>query len=197
LLARGAPAYGVRGDVWTAKRLAEALWRTLGVRSHPDHVSRLLRQAGWSQQRPLQRATHRDAPPTATRHPPRRGRHPSVARGAVAGQQKKAADEGSTSVGIDESAVSFVPPAARTWAPRGPPPTLPVKLTRAHRSALRGIPLAGRLCGTPLRDASAGRLCGTPLRDASSCRSRRQLATRRGEGASCASCDVRSGARCG
>jgi len=60
LLARGAPAYGFRGDVWTAKRIAEVIWRTFGVRYHPDHVSRLLRQTGWSVQRPIQRATQRD-----------------------------------------------------------------------------------------------------------------------------------------
>jgi len=61
LLVRGAPAYGFRGDVWTAKRIAEVIWRTFGVRYHPDHVSRLLRLAGWSVQRPIQRATQRDA----------------------------------------------------------------------------------------------------------------------------------------
>ena len=60
LLARGAPASGFRGDVWTAKRIAAVIWRTFGVRSHPDPVSRLLRQAGWSVQRPIQRATPRD-----------------------------------------------------------------------------------------------------------------------------------------
>jgi transposase len=60
LLARGAPAYGFRGDVWTAKRIAEVIWRSFGVRYHPDHVSRLLRQAGWSRQRPIQRATQRE-----------------------------------------------------------------------------------------------------------------------------------------
>src|SRR5258708_17128413 len=60
LLARGAPAYGFRGDVWTAKRIAEVIWRTFGVRYHRDHVSRLLRQAGWSMQRPSQHTTQRD-----------------------------------------------------------------------------------------------------------------------------------------
>jgi transposase len=60
LLARGAPAYGFGGDVWTAKRIAAVLCQTFGVRYHPDHVSRLLRQAGWSVQRPIQRATQRD-----------------------------------------------------------------------------------------------------------------------------------------
>ncbi len=60
LLARGAPAYGFGGDVWTARRIAAVIERTFGVRYHPDHVSRLLRRAGWSVQRPIQRATQRD-----------------------------------------------------------------------------------------------------------------------------------------
>jgi transposase len=60
LLARGAEAYGFRGDVWTAKRVAEVIGRTFGVRYHPDHVSRLLKRCGWSQQRPVEQATQRD-----------------------------------------------------------------------------------------------------------------------------------------
>jgi transposase len=60
LLARGAEAYGFRGDVWTANRIAEVLWRTFGVRYHRDHVSRLLRQIGWSRQQPCERATQRN-----------------------------------------------------------------------------------------------------------------------------------------
>lgn len=60
LLARGAPSCGFRGDGWTAKRIAAVIWRTFGVRYHPDHVSRLLRQAGWSRQQPMERATQRD-----------------------------------------------------------------------------------------------------------------------------------------
>ena len=60
LLARGAPRCGFGGDVWTAKRIAAVIWRTFGVRYHPDHVSRLLRRAGWSRQQPIERATQRD-----------------------------------------------------------------------------------------------------------------------------------------
>ena len=60
LLARGAETYGFRGDVWTAKRVATVIWRTFGVRYHRDHVSRVLRQAGWSRQQPIERATQRD-----------------------------------------------------------------------------------------------------------------------------------------
>jgi transposase len=60
LLARGAEEQGFGGDVWTARRVAAVIERTFGVRYHPDHVGRLLRQAGWSVQRPIQRATQRD-----------------------------------------------------------------------------------------------------------------------------------------
>src|SRR5215469_2884738 len=60
LLARGAEAYGFRGQVWTAARIGEVIWHTFGVRYHRDHVSRLLRQAGWSRQQPIERATQRD-----------------------------------------------------------------------------------------------------------------------------------------
>jgi transposase len=60
LLARGAAAFGFRGDVWTAPRIAAGLETHFGVRYHPAHVSRLMRARGWSPQRPLQRATQRD-----------------------------------------------------------------------------------------------------------------------------------------
>jgi transposase len=55
LLAKGAQAYGFRGDVWTAWRVAEVIERTFGVKYHRDHVSRLLREAGWSRQEPIER----------------------------------------------------------------------------------------------------------------------------------------------
>jgi transposase len=61
LLARSAPAYGFRGEIWTTKRVAEVIWRTFAVRYHPDHVGRLLKQSGWSRQQPVERATQRDA----------------------------------------------------------------------------------------------------------------------------------------
>lgn len=61
LLAQGAEAHGFRGEVWTATRVAEVIRRTFGVRYHRDHVSRLLRQLGWSRQQPVQRATQREA----------------------------------------------------------------------------------------------------------------------------------------
>src|SRR5688500_8941557 len=37
-------------DVWTLPRVAEVIDRLTGVRHHPGHVWRLLRQLGWSLQ---------------------------------------------------------------------------------------------------------------------------------------------------
>jgi transposase len=66
VLARGAPAYGFSGDVWTADRVAVVIERTFGVHYHRDSVSRLLRACGWSYQQPISRATQRDAAKIAT-----------------------------------------------------------------------------------------------------------------------------------
>lgn len=68
LLVRGAEAYGFRGDVWIVRRVAEAIHRTFGVRYHRDHVSRLLREAGWSRQQPIERATQRAEAAIKARH---------------------------------------------------------------------------------------------------------------------------------
>src|SRR5262245_13046392 len=61
LLARGAEPSGFLGNAWTAPRVATLLRRQFGVASHPAQLSRLLRQLGWSVQRPITRATQRDA----------------------------------------------------------------------------------------------------------------------------------------
>jgi transposase len=60
LLAKGAEAYGFRGDVWTASRVAKVIAQTFGVRYHRDHVGRLMREAGWSRQQPIERASQRN-----------------------------------------------------------------------------------------------------------------------------------------
>jgi transposase len=60
VLAKGAEAYGFVGDVWTTKRIAIVIKRVFGVIYHPAHVSRVMRQIGWSVQKPILRATQRD-----------------------------------------------------------------------------------------------------------------------------------------
>jgi transposase len=60
LLARGAPAHGFRGDVWTCERVAQVIRKEFGVVYHPAHVSRLLKKLRLSLQKPERRANQRD-----------------------------------------------------------------------------------------------------------------------------------------
>jgi transposase len=60
LLTQGAEAFGFRGAVWTGRRGAQLIDDQFGVRSHPAHVSRLLKQLEWSPQRLSVRAPQRD-----------------------------------------------------------------------------------------------------------------------------------------
>src|SRR5258708_1701874 len=134
LLARGAEAYGFRGDVWTARRVAVVnlahLWRPLAPRSCQPLV------APGGLESPA--AQH-------TGHAARRGGHSAVVDRALAGPPKKAADEGSTVVWVDEAGFYLLPMAVRTWAPRGQTPIRHVTLTPDHLAATSGITLDGRL----------------------------------------------------
>jgi transposase len=66
LLAKGAPAYGFRGDVWTASRVAKVIEQTFGVSYSRDHVGAMLRRIGWSPQKPEVKASQRDEHAIAT-----------------------------------------------------------------------------------------------------------------------------------
>jgi transposase len=66
LLARGAEAYGFRGDVWTTERVAELIHKQFGVSYHPAHMSRLLKRINYSVQQPIERASQRDDQAIAT-----------------------------------------------------------------------------------------------------------------------------------
>ena len=53
----GPEAYGFRGEVWTCPRVVEVLAREFGVTYHRDHVSRILKELGWTPQIPITRAS--------------------------------------------------------------------------------------------------------------------------------------------
>jgi transposase len=59
-LLRGALAHGFSTDLWTLARVAEVIARETGVEYHPGHVWRVLRNLGWSLQKPARRAIERD-----------------------------------------------------------------------------------------------------------------------------------------
>jgi transposase len=59
-LKRGPEAFGYPTNLWTTERVAWLIAHETGVRFHPGHVWRLLRQLEWSCQRPARRARERD-----------------------------------------------------------------------------------------------------------------------------------------
>lgn len=60
LLARGAEQAGYATQLWTAERIQRLVLEQFGSRYHVNHVPKLLRQCGWSYQRPTGRAVERN-----------------------------------------------------------------------------------------------------------------------------------------
>jgi transposase len=59
-LKRGPEALGYETGLWTAWRVAHLIEKECGVRYHTSQAWRILRQLGWSCQRPVGRAVERD-----------------------------------------------------------------------------------------------------------------------------------------
>jgi transposase len=59
-LKRGPQALGYETSLWTSWRVAHLIERECGVKYHPVQAWRILRQLGWSCQRPVGRALERD-----------------------------------------------------------------------------------------------------------------------------------------
>ena len=60
LLAKGAEAYGFRGDVWTRARAGMVIEQEFGISYTPQHVGRILDKINWSRQKPVEQASQRD-----------------------------------------------------------------------------------------------------------------------------------------
>jgi transposase len=59
-LKRGPQALGYETSLWTSWRVAHLIEQGCGVKYHPSQAWRILRQLGWSCQRPVGRALERD-----------------------------------------------------------------------------------------------------------------------------------------
>jgi transposase len=59
-LDQGAPANGFVGDYWTSGRIAELIRKRLGASYSPSGVTRMLKKAGWSWQKPQRVPVQRD-----------------------------------------------------------------------------------------------------------------------------------------
>lgn len=60
MLLQGARAAGFPTELWTLPRVAQIIEAHFGVKYHPGHVWYLLRDMGWSAQKPERRARERD-----------------------------------------------------------------------------------------------------------------------------------------
>jgi transposase len=61
LLDKGAPAHGFPTQLWTSARVAQVIFRSFGVKYHPDYVRRLLRRRlNWTSHKPQTRARERN-----------------------------------------------------------------------------------------------------------------------------------------
>lgn len=130
----GPEAYGFRGEVWTCPRVVEVLAREFGVTYHRDHVSRMLKELGWTPQIPITRAVQRDEVAIAQW---RTQVWPELLRRAV--------KERRTLVFVDESGFYLLPSVVRTYGPQGKTPVIDKKLTRDHLSVMAGLTPAGKL----------------------------------------------------
>lgn len=74
----------------------------------------------------------------------------------MAGDQKKAAQEGRTLVWIDEAGFYLLPAVARTYAPRGQTPVLRAPLSYDHVSSISAITPDGQLLMQMQEDAYRG-----------------------------------------
>ena len=130
----GAEAYGFRGEVWTCARVANVIEEELGVRSHKDHVGRLLRELHWTPQVPIRRAIQRDEEAIK--------RRPNEVWPDL---RRRARRERRVLVFEDESGFYLLPGVVRTYAPEGRTPVLRERVTRDHISVMGGMTPEGKL----------------------------------------------------
>ena len=130
----GAEAYGFHGEVWTCARVAQVIEEEFGVHYHKGHVSRILKEIGWTPQVPLTRALQRDEEAI------RRWR-------AHAWPQLKriATRQGRTLVFVDESGFYLLPAVVKTYGPRGRTPVLDEWQTRDHLAVMGAVTADGRV----------------------------------------------------
>jgi transposase len=130
----GAEAYGFRGDLWTCDRVRRVLLEEFGVGYHKGHVSRLLKELGWTPQVPITRAIQRDEKAIAHWRDEDWPRLRLLAR-----------RQGRTLVFVDESGFYLLPGVVKTYGPEGQTPVVDEWQTHDHLSIMGGLTLAGKV----------------------------------------------------
>lgn len=121
LLAHRPSDYGYDHPLWTTRLIARLIKDQFDVTYHHNHVGVMLRQLGYSYQKPAKRAAERDEQKIQQW---REGEWPTIAQGR---KSRK-----STVIFVDEAGFSMIPSLHKTWAPRGETPIVEHR-NRWHR----------------------------------------------------------------
>jgi transposase len=141
----GAEAYGFRGDVWTCARVAGVIEEEFSVRYHPGHVSRLLKEIGWTPQVPITRAIQRDE---AAIQRWREHDWPQLKRIATR--------QGRTLVFVDEAGFYLLPGVVKTYGLKAHTPVVDEWQTRDHLSVMGALTSDGRVYTLVRQEALTG-----------------------------------------
>lgn len=130
-LLQGAHKHGWPNRLWTAARVATLIQRYFGLKYHPEHVRKILKEClGWTSQKPQLRAKEQN---TKEVERWRGDEFPRIVREAW---QRQA-----TLVFLDESGFMLTPTVRRTLAPRGKTPVLPALQRHDRLSAISCVTL--------------------------------------------------------
>lgn len=113
LLAEPPTAYGYDTYLWTTRLLSRLIYEKFNVEYHHDHVGVIMKQLGYSYQRPTKRARERDEQRIAAW---RLETWPTIVR---ASKKRR-----STLVFVDEAGFSMIPSIKKQWALRGQTPVI-------------------------------------------------------------------------
>ncbi len=137
LLADSPDAHGLTGQLWTTSLIARLIRDRFAVSYHPDHVGVMLRQLGYSYQKPALRPRERD-PEKIQRWKDQT--FPEIV--------KRSRDRNATIVFVDEAGYRMTPSVKKQWAPRGQTPVLEHRCRHHNRVSVIGG-LAVRPGGDP------------------------------------------------
>src|ERR1700722_460175 len=131
LLLQGAKHHGWPNQLWTADRVATVIKRRFGLKYHPEHVRKILKQRlGWTSQKPQRRAKEQNDKEVE------RWIDDEFARIVRESWQRSA-----TLVFLDEAGFMLTPTVRRTLAPRGKTPVLPAWQRHDRISAISCVTL--------------------------------------------------------
>jgi transposase len=131
LLLQGAQRHGWPNQLWTADRVTTVIQRHFGLKFHPEHVRKILKQRlDWTSQKPQLRAKEQNDKEVE------RWRDDEFRRIVREAWRRSA-----TLVFLDEAGFQLTPTVRRTLAPRGKTPVLPALQRHDRISAISCVTL--------------------------------------------------------